>query len=203
MLTVDQILTASDNGTILEVAQAEAERVKREIWELWVHRQTIIENTVKRLRDGGVDAHLARILQAKSPTSGVLCESWSFDKRGTYRHGFDYFSVDEKSRRKPGVHLCEGALIVWHGTYELLHRDGQRAIVVSAEGVDDHEAAHRRDVAHLRRVARRDGLSVSVRDRDVTLLDPMGTTLHTGTVITTLAFIAGIDLNAPVEEIRA
>lgn len=203
MLTVEQFLTASDQGTLIELAQSEAQRVQREIWELWLHRQTVIQNTVDRLRACGVDAQVARVLQRKAPTRGILCETWSFDERGTYRHGLDFFSTDpSRQKKKIGVHLHDDALILWHGTYDLLHRDGETGIVVSAEGVDDHEAAHRRDIRHVRAVARREDLRINVRDRDVTLLGRAGIVLHTGTTLTTLAFIAGVDLDKPAEEPR-
>lgn len=200
MLTVDEILAASDNGTIIEIAQAEAERSQREMKELRLRRQTVIQKTVERLRGYGVDARVARILERVTPMHGMLCEAWYFDARGTYRHSLEFFSIDPSHQtRTIGARLHDGALLVWHGTYELLHRDGRAGIVVSTEGNDD-EAAHRRNVAHLRRVARREGFRVSVADRDAALLDPMNTVLHTGTVLTALAFIAGVDLTHPVEE---
>lgn len=202
MLTVDEILAASDNGTLKELAEAEAARIQREIMELYAHRQAIIDNCVSALREGvGLDAKVACAWKSKPPLQGIVTETFYFAEGQTYRHAFEYFAPHARSR-STGIRLIDGALTIYHGTHQLVAADGRKTIVVPLQGADGFEDGHRSTIRSLRTIARREGMRISVRDRDIALLDPMGTILHSGTAITTLAFIAGIDLAHPAEEIR-
>ena len=73
-------------------------------------------------------------------------------------------------------------------------QDGSEQLITRVPDVDDVERGHRRSVARLRSRARRDDLRVSVRDRDVSLIDPMGTIAHCGTLETAWLWIEGFDL---------
>ena len=199
MLTVPEILAADDAGTLTQLLEAEAERYQREILELFARRQMLLRNTLNTMRELGAEVELAHTWTKSPPQRGMLCESYEFRAGKVWRHHFSYFAP-HKGDCRPLVRLTDEQLIIGHGTYELLHSESRTALVRRVPGVDDFEEGHRRSAAHVRNIARREDLKVSVHDRDVTLSDPTGTVLHTGTVLTTLAFIAGVDLNTPAEE---
>lgn len=92
-----------------------------------------------------------------------------------------------------GVERRDDLLIVRHGVHDVALTRGLVAIVVPAS--DDTDQFRRASLPRLRRLAGQEELRVRVRDLEVTLLDPMGNELHTGDVLTSFAFILGIDLS--------
>ncbi|WP_294981730.1 hypothetical protein [uncultured Microbacterium sp.] len=94
------------------------------------------------------------------------------------------------------------SLLIEKGTYEILLIDGDEYLVAKLPDVDDVERGHRLAVGRLRTLAREDDLRVRVRDRVISLLDPMGTVIHEGTIESAYCFILDIDINTEVEVAR-
>ena len=93
------------------------------------------------------------------------------------------------------------SMSVHAGVYELMYtlpfrRRLEHIFVRVTEPMAWDEVSHRKAASNLRARAARQGMRVRVRDREITLIDPMNTEILTGDVVEVSAWLLGIDLKA-------
>lgn len=124
--------------------------------------------------------------------------SWDWDVRPPRRQ--EYRSLDLYNNQPPRAFAIRyGAIIVHTGIYELvasqpIGRSTEHVFVRVAEPFDLTELEHQRATQNVRARAKRQGMRIRVRDRDITLIDPMNTEVLTGGVVEVSAWLLGLDI---------
>ncbi|WP_248240259.1 hypothetical protein [Microbacterium kunmingense] len=182
-----------------DIASSAAEKlaeIKSEINDLVRRREQLLASALAELIAHQVPA---RVISMKGWTGNASAGDRvyvldAYDNVGPrLRTHTNLFSVDSAYRRNWGPEAYNLGVLVHRGLHEVLLVDGTDILAVAIEEVSD--ADHRRAVQRLRTAARYDGIRVHVRDREVTLDDGMGNTLHTGDVESAFHWLFNIDPN--------
>ncbi len=169
--------------------------IKAEIRDVVERRQNILATACAEILATGTDA---RVVKSQRRTN-----TWQVGDRVVVTDAYNVYptSVDRRSYMNPaeglrrlswGPETYVLGLLVHHGVYEVLLIDDDDVLVVQVE--QESEQDHRRAVSRLRNLARKDGLRVQARDREITLTDPMGNAVHQGEVTSAFCWLLNIDI---------
>ncbi|MDQ1130237.1 hypothetical protein [Microbacterium sp. SORGH_AS_0888] len=185
------------NTVHLDIASVEEQiealrRLREEIDELSTRQRLLATATISQLDDVGIDAHIVEPDgQVRVGDRTVLWRTWTRSASGVVRQDLRAgYAADD--RRGPMVGYWAGSVTGALGLYEYLVVDDNFCIV--ARVLDDpfEESGHRQAVARVRRQAAHEGFRCRLRDREVTLIDPMGNVVHAGDVWSATLWIEGI-----------
>ncbi|WP_020097408.1 hypothetical protein [Microbacterium sp. 11MF] len=194
----------TDVSTLVHDASTALSQMRASIAEIVARRQNLMLTACAELSAAGVEA---RIVTARGREPFIAGEHGSltitYDTfRGTTTARTSFNRTD--ARRDPGPFTGRslfGGSVLYDalGTWEVLLVDNDQLLIARVE-TGWEERAHRKAVARLRTLAKHDDLHVRARDLHVTLMDPMGNTVHEGTVTSAHAFILNIDIEGAVPE---
>lgn len=105
--------------------------------------------------------------------------------------------TDEK-RRGPEFSSWQGSVWGVIGLFEVIHVGPTHTLLARVENDPFEESGFRRALDRLRGRARHDQMRISVRDRQVSIVDPMGTVTHTGDIWSAACWLEGIDQDVAV-----
>ena len=177
--------------------------IRARIESLVEERAALVNTAQAELIAAGVDAITiatnsigAMSVTGKAPEALFWVNEYWDVQRGLREggHGYSIAPLEDATRRGLGPEVYTLGLLNARGTYRILLADDDVILAARIPGADDDERGHRQSVARLRTVARRDDMRVRVRDLDISLIDPMDTIVHTGTVLTAFAFLLGVEL---------
>ena len=172
------------------------DRMQSEIERITQERAGLMERCWRDLVDAGVEARIARGARTVAPGDVVtLTETY-------YAHGHQSMlwpcAAEDAGFARGGFGPEDncGALLIRRGLFEVvLCVDGDVLLVKTAELRGDVDTAHRRSVARLRTAAAHAGLRVSVRDREVRMLDVARTVVFSGDVDHAFAWLLGVSID--------
>lgn len=179
----------------VDTERAKLERMQSEIDRIMEDRAGLMQRCRRDLADAGVEVRIASKVRRVSPGDIVLLSETYFG------HGYQAMlwpssaeSIDGRDMLGPGD--LDGSLLIRRGLFEVvLCVDGDVLLVQTAELRGDGAAAHRRSVARLRTAAAHAGLRVSVRAREVRLLDAARTIVFSGDVDHAFAWLLGVSID--------
>lgn len=174
--------------------------IRSDVHALLERRTHLMSTTCAELSAHGIEAHvITRRGRTTSPSIGSQVRV--VDEYVVYRTSQRrrLWLTERDKEIAVGPWWMGPSLLIEKGTYEVLLIDGDEYLVAKLPDVDDVERGHRLAVGRLRTLARENDLRVRVRDRVISLLDPMGTVIHEGTIDSAYCFILDIDINADVE----
>ena len=173
--------------------------IRSEIADLNERRKNLLLTTHAELVAMGIEAHIIRspYMRGKTDTTGERVALWQ-DWQG-YANGRAsmYLSegVADDPRRGPEISWPGGVRGVL-GLFEVLVTDDDARLFARVPDDPYEESGHRNAVARVRRRAAEDDFRVRLRDRELSLIDPMGTAVHVGDVWSTMLWLEGIDTTA-------
>lgn len=174
---------------------AELAHIGQQIESLQERRTKLVTGSAALLVEAGVEHYVVEQSKySEAPavgTRGVIwLEWWGHQHRVTRR--FNGLPVVD-DRRGPEASGCQS--IIWGvvGVFEVVASDAESLLVVRVYDDEWEEVGHRKAVARLRNRARAGGMRVSVRDRTVSIVDPMGTVTHVGDVWSAWFWLEGVD----------
>lgn len=183
-------------------AQARLDQITAEVAALFAARKGLLDSTVLELGARGVEAYRVDELRFRASThvGDVVHVFESFNRLengrimrrlAASRNAWSHQLPLSVSAYTPRESSC--AMHIGRGLAQVVLKD-DRDILVAAIPGQDTEAGHRGSVSRLRNLARKDDLRVRVRDRDITLIDPLGNRVHEGDIISGFAFLLNIDI---------
>ncbi|MEV5042721.1 hypothetical protein [Microbacterium sp. LMI1x-1-1.1] len=194
--------TNTNVSTLVRDASTALGEMRASIADIVTRRQNLMLTACAGLHASGVDARIVTARGTQPFTAGEHGSlTITYDVfRGVTTSRTSFNRTD--ARRDPGPFTGRGLFsggILYDalGTWEVLLVDDNQLLIARFE-TGGEEQAHRKAVARLRTLAKHDDLRVRTRDHDVTLMDPMGNTVHEGTVTTAHAFILNIDIDNAV-----
>ena len=189
------MITTQD--TDVDRARAGLDAIQARIDALIEERAALMTTAQAELVAAGVDSHVVPRFTLGSLHPAADRYYYVTDYRAGSRYVGQTLSPvrDDHAHAPVGPHTwSKGMLHIAHGTYSILLRDVDSLLIARIPDADDDERGHRLAVSRLRTLARKDDMRVQVSDRDITLVDPMETVVHEGTVVTAFAFLLGIEL---------
>jgi len=182
------------NVTIANVSEVAASlatklnTIRAEVEELLQRRESLMLTTQAELIAAGIPSYVIRKSKSYDVGSlGYLVEGFNIG----YIHSNEPSMSTLHHPRNIGPYLNRGHLYTVHGIFEVLLIDGDKMLVAQTPDQGDTEAPHRKTLSRLRNLARTHDFRVSVRDREVTLIDPMNTHVHTGDALSAFKWIHG------------
>lgn len=192
--------------THLRLVREELDAITAKIADLTAQRAAFMTAMLAELTAHGIEAHVVPTKDVPKVGRQVgagltLIESWISDNTGAVRHGKALTTFDQIGRRAGWSMMRlrsrgENRFGLYHirRSLTVVIADVDHLLIVKAPGSDDEEASRRRSIAQLRSLARKDGLSIRVRDLEVSVLDPTGTVIHVGDVPAAYGFLLGVQL---------
>lgn len=180
----------------IETVRAHLDTIRTEIADLNERRKNLLLTTHAELVAMGIEAHIIRYpyTHGKRDTTDqrvALWQDWQTARGRVWGHLSE--GIADDPRRGPEIAWRGGVRGVL-GLYEVLVVDDDARLFARVPDDPFEESGHRNAVARVRRRAAEDDFRVKLRDRELTLLDPMGTTVHIGDVWSTMLWLEGIDI---------
>ena len=196
--------TIAPTHDTVENATTRLDRIRADIDALVEARNTLMLTACAELVAAGVDAHIvtsqAHVNYKNVPHTVGTVGWFSTD----YIHGAhqdmrrDEFHIPKQGGEgwEPGPRVFNSTdrLFVARGTYEvLLVDDDNKVLIAPSPNSHDLERAHGHAVSRLRNHAKNELMRVKVRDREITLINPMNTIVHVGDVETAFMWLMGFN----------
>lgn len=187
--------TIANASTVADDLAAKLETIRTEIDALVQRRENLMLTTQAELIAAGIpayviDSHAPRGNREVAGDVGFVVESY-FDYSPRHPKVRMTFHRNPDSNRDRGPYWTTCGLMIDHGDSEVLLVDGDKMLVAETPDLGDTEAPHRKAIARLRTLARSHGMTVSVRDREVTLIDLMNNRPHIGDVFSAFKWLTG------------
>lgn len=187
---------------VATVAAQKLAEIKTEITDLVQRREQLLVSALAELTAHGIEARAVDNARWQdllpAPKAGDRVHvietygGYTGYHRSIWREGrLDERVADLWGPRVGIAYEDRTSVIIHRGLHEILLVDDSDALLVRIG--PESEEQHRRAVARLRTQARHDGIRVHVRDREVTLDDGMGNTLHTGDAESAFFWLFNID----------
>ena len=177
-----------------EPAAITLKKIRSDIEDLVQRRESLLLTAQAELIAAGIPAFIVTSVapqeqRERNGDRGLLVETF-FELGASVNHGYRFMRTSQTSH-EPGPYVCDIGLLIEHGVFEVLLADDDQLLVAQTESPSSTEKSHRLAVSRLRNLARRHGLTVSVRDREIRIITPFNDSVHIGDLVSAFKWLTG------------
>lgn len=193
--TADNCIAPTES---LEFIKVQLNQIRNTVADLLKQRENLLLTTQAELIAAGIQAHVitrsARHNNYEVGELGFVVESFQIFSPTYTDHSVSFYRAQgmRSTLRAWGPRAHDTGLYIDHGVFEVILCD-EDSVLVAKPDQDDDEDLYRRAVARLRTLARNEAMRVRTCDRQIEIVNPFNTVMHTGDVVSAFKWLMGIE----------